>query len=198
MTHRHLSEKELVLLNGPAGVGKTTVSRSLAAKLDGTVCISGDDLRAFAPSDARSIFGPGSTYRVGAALAEAYFGMGARRVIFEYVFESARQVEYFRNGVPTERQLHLVTLWAPWDLLIVRAATGRERHNLAEDQIRKCHAAITANRSQLGWILDTTSTSADNAARAIHERLLTGGFPWSPADTAAHQAPEPVERGTRS
>lgn len=174
-------EDPLVLLNGPVGVGKTTVSRALAALEQGTVRVAGDDLRAFAPQNARAVLGPGSTYRVGALLADAYFGMGASRVIFEYVFESARQVQYFREGMASDRQIHLVTLWAPSDVVLMRNANRGERRNFREDRVQTCHAAMATNLAELGWILETSSTSGDDVARAIHERLRSGGFPWRPS-----------------
>src|SRR5690348_15023803 len=79
--------QSIVVLNGPAGVGKTTVSRHLMALIPGTVLIPGDVLREFAPVDARDVLGPGSTYRAAAALIDAYLQMGAPQVVFEYVFE---------------------------------------------------------------------------------------------------------------
>ena len=49
---------EVVIVNGPPGVGKTTVSRILADIVPGTVCIHGDDLRAFAAGRAPVTAGP--------------------------------------------------------------------------------------------------------------------------------------------
>lgn len=61
------------------GVGRSTVSRILANRWDGTINISGDALRHFAPANARDHLGAGSTYRAGAALVASYMQMGARR-----------------------------------------------------------------------------------------------------------------------
>ena len=44
--------QEIVVLNGPAGVGKSTVSLHLRELVPGTVAIEGDSLRAFVPGDA--------------------------------------------------------------------------------------------------------------------------------------------------
>jgi MoxR-like ATPase len=42
-----IAGRDVVLLNGPAGVGKTTVGRRLAASARNGVCVHGDDLRRF-------------------------------------------------------------------------------------------------------------------------------------------------------
>jgi hypothetical protein len=90
----------IIVINGPPGVGKTTVSKALAKLVSGTVCIHGDHLRAFAPEDAQTHLGGGSTYRAAATLACAYLGMGASRVIFDYCFLRPRQLRARRASVP--------------------------------------------------------------------------------------------------
>lgn len=111
------------MLNGPAGVGKTTIARRLAARVPDAVCISGDALRQFAPADAeltRALLGPGSTYRAGGSLTAAYLRMGARLVIFEYVFETPPHVDQFRAAVSEHASVHVTTLWASLSTLQAR------------------------------------------------------------------------------
>lgn len=83
----------VVVINGPAGGGKTTVSRLLAQRHPGTINIAGDALRHFAPQEVRDFLGTGSTYRFGAELAAAYLAMGAAQVLFDYVFDDARKLD---------------------------------------------------------------------------------------------------------
>lgn len=59
-------ERRVVLLNGPAGAGKTTVGRRLAATARNGICVHGDDLERFVVTRDPSTIEDGLTY-VGAA-----------------------------------------------------------------------------------------------------------------------------------
>src|SRR5512132_3564975 len=70
----------VIVINGPTGVGKTTVMSLLASRVPGSVSITGDALRRFAPTDpavTRAVLGEGSTYRIGGQLAALYLRAGA-------------------------------------------------------------------------------------------------------------------------
>ena len=57
----------LILLNGPAGVGKTTVGRLLAGLVPNGACIHGDSLKDFVVSRVEGAVGGGLGYVNGAA-----------------------------------------------------------------------------------------------------------------------------------
>lgn len=80
------------LLNGPAGVGKTTVGQRLAGAVPNGVCIHGDDLKNFVVSRQDGTVASGLSYVGGAALAEVYLGAGFDLVVFEFVFEKPEHV----------------------------------------------------------------------------------------------------------
>jgi chloramphenicol 3-O-phosphotransferase len=167
MAHNTPPQPRILLLNGPAGVGKSTVADHLAELSPGTVCIHGDMLRSFAPADARTHLGPGSTYRAGAALAAAYLTMGAPRVIFEYVFESSVQVDHFLRAMPSHIFLKLVTLWAPFAVVAAREQKRSGRQRLG-GRVEACYREMEANLTHLGTVVPTTGFSALEIANQIH------------------------------
>ncbi|MBD9508728.1 AAA family ATPase [Ensifer sp. ENS10] len=166
----------VVVINGPAGVGKTTVSRVLARSHPGAISIAGDALRDFAPEDVRNSLGAGSTYRAGAALAAAYLAMGATRVIFDYVFDDAEKLDLFCSGPPHETPVSVFTLWAPIDRVIDREANrvGRERMGHA---VVRTHEAIERNLHKLGRVVSNTE-APERTAQTIMEAIANPANLW--------------------
>ncbi|WP_143348453.1 AAA family ATPase [Ensifer adhaerens] len=161
---------QVVIINGPAGVGKSTVSRILASRWDGAINISGDALRHFAPENVREHLGAGSTYRAGAALVASYVEMGARRVLFDYVFERPESITLFQGQLPLNLSVHVFTLWAPLETVVQREA-NREGRSRMGDAVVATFEAIQPNLHALGRVIANT-VGAEETAQIILEELL--------------------------
>lgn len=164
---------ELLVLNGPPGVGKTTVAACLRGLLPGTVVIDGDALRTFTPENARDYLGGGSTYRAAAVLAGAYVSMGAPRVVFDYVFLNERHVAYFTRALPDGIRPQMFTLWAPLGVVAARESVRPNRKRLG-GAVSECHTEIAANLRDLGQVVDAGGSDPSHIAQSIHELALSG------------------------
>jgi predicted kinase len=163
----------IVILNGPPGVGKTTVAKMLKQRLLGTVCIHGDELRAFAPEVPRKHLGGGSTYRAAAVLACSYLQMGAPRVLFDYCFLRPSHLHHFTQAMPDEASLHLFTLWAPLKLVQHRERTRDGRQPLG-DAVEECYQEMQGHLPRLGTVVDATAADAQSLAESIDAQLPAG------------------------
>lgn len=159
----------VIIVNGPKGAGKSRVTAELRLLLPGTVAISGDALRGFAPADARAQLGGGATYRAAGALARAYLELGAVRVIFDYLFLRAAHFRYFSEALPSAIELKVFTLWPPLETLVERERlTQPVRAELSAPADGRREMA--QNLGSMGEILDSAVLSPAELAALIHER----------------------------
>jgi chloramphenicol 3-O-phosphotransferase len=162
----------VVLLNGPPGVGKTTVGRALAGTARNGACVHGDDLRRFVVAREPGAVAQGLSYAGGAALADVYLDAGYELVVFEYVFERRAHVERFLGGLRAEVAVHLLTLWAPLELVAAREAARNGREPLG-GRLTACWEAIAAELPRLGEIVDA-SGPAEAVLAEVRRRVASG------------------------
>ncbi|OCP19684.1 MULTISPECIES: hypothetical protein [unclassified Ensifer] len=154
----------VVVINGPAGVGKSTISGYLASLYPGSINVSGDSVRSFGPADAKDYLGPKSTYRASASLISDYIAMGARRVLFDYIFETRDAMECFCRFLPAATPVYFFTIWAPLDTVLYREATRPGREPLG-DRVLQTYDSLNRNLHALGEIVENTSSLENVVAR---------------------------------
>jgi len=96
-----MSGVQVVVLNGPAGVGKTTVGHRLAAGVSNGACIHGDALRGFVVTRAPER-PTGLSYVGAAALTQVYAAAGFDRVVVDYVMEGTERYDRFLGALPAD------------------------------------------------------------------------------------------------
>ena len=164
--------KNVVILNGPAGVGKTTVGRLLAAKSRNGVCIEGDVFKNFIVTKEESTVEGRLGYKNGVSLIQNFLDAGYQLIVFEYVFPSKDQIDYFLSLLQKDAavHIHIVTLWAPLEIIVAREADRPNRERLGE-RVVQCYEELRTNLDSLGEVISTEEKTPEIVADEIFSRL---------------------------
>ena len=168
------SPQRVVIVNGPAGVGKTTIGRLLAARAANGVCIHGDALSDFIVTRVAGSVEQGLGYVNGATIAANYLRAGYGLVVFEYCFEHPRHVQRFLDAYDAAAPVSLFTLWAPLELLQQREGSRDGRRRLG-DRVEACYRSMQANLDGLGHVLENLD-APERIAETLDELSLAGGL----------------------
>jgi hypothetical protein len=159
--HRQQRQR-VVILNGPAGVGKTRVGRLLAGRVANGVCIEGDALARFIVTRTPGAVRQGLGYENGATIAANYIRGGYDLVVFEYCFEERQHVERFLDVYTAPAPVFLFTLWAPLAVVERRERERRGRSRLGE-RVVACYRAMEGHLGELGEVVEAIADPADIA-----------------------------------
>lgn len=155
-----MDARQVVLLTGPAAVGKTTIGRRLAATSRNGVCIHGDDLRRMVVTREPGLVRQGLSYVGAAALTDVFLDAGYELVVFEFAFAAPRHVERFRRALRTGVAPRLVTLWAPLSVTLARDRARAVAARLGDDAVIASWAQLEAHLSELGTVVDADAPAA--------------------------------------
>ena len=168
----------LLHLNGPSGVGKSTLARAHAAAHPGTLLCDIDELRSWVSGWEDDFIGTGEAVRASAlALLTAYLGTG-RDVVLPQLIVTPVQVERFEAAAAAGATYVGVVLDATPDVLLERlharpvtpvtAVVARIIEERGGDAlVLEGREQLLELASQLGWaVVDTSDRDAALAALA--------------------------------
>lgn len=160
---------QLAVINGPPGVGKSTVGRLVAGSARNGVCIHGDDLKNFVVARNLQTVSTGLSYVGAAALADVFFDGGYDLVVVDFIFSRAEHVERLRDALRSRAAIAVFMLWAPLEIVQARETHRRGRERLGE-RVVQTWTDLASSRGELGVVIDATPTPVEIAA-AIQRRL---------------------------
>jgi hypothetical protein len=159
-------KSRIIIINSPAGVGKTTVSRILATYGNNSACIHGDDFPRYIVTRDLDKVATGLGYKNGATVTNNFINGGYDLVIYDYIFEDQTHIPKFIRNITVDSDLHFFTLWTSKETVIDREAKrlGRDRLRM---RVRDCYHIMEKSLENLGFIIDTTNKYPEEIAETI-------------------------------
>jgi adenylylsulfate kinase-like enzyme len=154
------------LLNGPPGVGKTTVARALAATVPNGACVHGDELRNFIVARQSKTVRGRTTYRAAARVAAVFIESGYDLVVVDYVFRDMNHLSEFAAELGLDVPLFCFVLWAPLAVVEERERTRLRRRRLGK-VVSETYATIQANIDSLGWLVQTQDRPVSDVVNEV-------------------------------
>lgn len=157
--------QKIIILNGPAGVGKTTIGNLLANTSENSVCISGDELNKFIINKTESVKGR-LGYKNGAALIDNFAEAGYELIIFEYVFPSQEHIDYLKSQLKTKITPNCFTLWASLEVIVQREANRKNRERLG-DLVKECYSELKMSLVEFENVIETENLTKTEVLNII-------------------------------
>ena len=174
----------IIIINGPLGIGKTSVTEELLYHFEHAVMLDGDHIGAVVPFD---IYDPGRIeylYQTIQHLVAWHVAHGYRDFVIDYVFEEPESLARLRQLLSESSDeiyaFRLVCAEAEMEQRIHRRAQASGSAGADLDwelqrfrQLLEIQNAAT-QRGDLGFVIDTTHLSVQGVAEAIWSNVREG------------------------
>jgi shikimate kinase len=161
----------IVVLNGPLGIGKSTLAEALAERMDGCVMLDGDALIAANPAYDNSLEHLHSTI---ALLVGHHRRFGYHHFVINHIWRSPQELTDLRRrfGPEADIRCFLLNLSLEENLQrIARRASARAIDELDHDRrtvVEEREALRVWDEGVLGEILEVDAMPSEVAERIIH------------------------------
>jgi predicted kinase len=168
-----MNHRKVIIINGPSGVGKSTVSHIFSRDIRNGVHIDVDILRHLVARHQLTHDQVHLAYRNAAALADNFLAEGYT-VIVDGVFPKGSDLAAFRRALTTPRaEVYVYTLSGKLPVIQQREAmkTGSDSFR---KRVSKLHKAMQAEAERLGVTIDTTDLGIMETVARIKGLLARG------------------------
>jgi predicted kinase len=176
-----MNQKKVIIINGPSGVGKSTISHIISRDIKKGVHIDVDILRHLVANHRLTHAQVHLAYRNAAALANNFINHGYT-VIVDGVFPNGNDLALFCRTLKNPRaSIYVFTLSGELPVLQQREAMKMGSDSYSR-RVQKLHRAMKAEASRLGVMVDTTDLGIMQTVARIKDLIardvgkLTDGF----------------------
>lgn len=162
----------VIILNGPCGVGKSTVAQKLAARLNKCVHIRVDDIRNFIV-DAEINEEQNDIADINTlCITKNFVESGYNNIIIDNVFESSGHLSGFIKKIKLiDNDVHSFRLYASIEENIKRNLERRVENIMDESRVHELYDVFSDSGNEIGEMINTTNMSAEETAEIILKNI---------------------------
>jgi len=160
----------IILLNGPLGIGKSTLAEALTESIDGCVMLDGDYLVAVNPPPPDEV---DYLHAIVALLIGHHRGLGYRHFVVNHLWRTPSELADLRRrllGVDSEADIRCFLLVLPLDENLRRIARRQESRAIDEQEFEQ-RAVLEERQALFGSENESLGTRFD-VSRAPDELVL--------------------------
>jgi predicted kinase len=163
----------IVIINGPSGVGKSTVSHILSGKFKKCVHVDIDLLCEFVPNNKGTAAEMRLAYKNAANVTSNFVRAGYRAIV-DGVFPSGREIGFFISNL-ADRDVPVYLYTLSGDLAVIQMRYEEKRGTRSRGPtIRRQFSSISAHSRSLGLFINTTDLGIMETVNRVR-RLVAGG-----------------------
>ena len=133
----------IIVINGPAGVGKTTIARKLCELNNDSICIHGDSIKEFVVNRNNPEIEKQLAYKIGASLIDRYIEAGYKFIVFEFVFETCSHIDLMKKLLAHLNVKYFI-LWDELENIILKEKKRINRLPL-KNRVIECYTTLQRN-----------------------------------------------------
>lgn len=167
----------IIVLNGPIGIGKSTLAEALMESIDGCVMLDGDKLLAANPPPANEVE---QLHSLVALLVAHYQRLGYRHFVIDHLWRSPAELADLRQrvvAIDAGAAVHCFLLTLPVDENLRRIERRQRARAIDESDFELRALAeereLLSSGSDLGEPFDVTAPPAELVAKMLRRLGLT-------------------------
>lgn len=168
----------VIILNGPCGVGKTTLSKQLAKQLVNSVHIIGDEVHNFIVDSKINKEHIEVTNQNIVALTSNFLNYGFMNIIIDYVYEEESVLQEVVHTIQKmDPEVIAICITCSLKENIIRNKSRADADIMDEGRVKELNEILRRENNNVGILLDTSNLSIENSLSQLLKLIEKAGDP---------------------
>lgn len=165
----------VLIINGPCGIGKTTLSKQLAKHLDNCILINGDEIHNFIMNNEVTDEQLELTNNNITSLVVNFLCVGYKNIIIDFVYENENHIQYIKEKIyPTP--IICVRISSELDINLQRNSSRQKDDVMSSERVQELYRVFLTKGDRLGYEVNTNGDTIEESVGKIFDLIKDKGF----------------------